>query len=530
MYSSIRSTLSLAALALAGQASLMAQTNVLTWHNDNARTGLNSAEKILTPANVRSSSFGQLFELKVDGKVDAQPLYVSGAYISGKGTHNVVYIATEHDSVYAFDADNGAALWQVSLLQPGETTSDTRGCNQVTPEIGITATPVIDASKGFLYVVAMSKDGAGRYYQRVHALWLSSGQDQYGSPITVQASVPGTGDGSNGTRSVFDPKQYKDRPGLLLVGNNLYTSWSSHCDIRPYAGWVISYDTSTGAQTGAFNAVPNGSDASPWNAGAGPAADAAGNVFVALGNGTFDTTLTASGFPGRGDFGNSVVKLTPSQSGLKATDYWTMYNSNAESDVDTDLGSGGLMLLPGQKDGNGTVRQLAVTAGKDTNLYVMDQANLGKYNPNSNANLYQQLPGVLSGGVWSSPAYFNGHVYYGSLFSPLRSFDVSSARLSSSPGSVTATSFTYPGTTPSVSSNGTTNGIVWAVENSSPAVLHAYDANNLATELYNSNQAASARDQFGPGNKFMTPTIVNGKVYVGTQNSVAVFGLLPAGK
>ena len=530
MLLSLRSTLSLAALAVAGQTALTAQTNVLTWHNDNARTGLNAAEKILTPANVNSAGFGQLFQLKVDGKVDAQPLYLSGAYISGKGTHNVVYVATEHDSVYAFDADNGNPLWQVSLLGQGESTSDTRGCNQVTPEIGITATPVIDAGKGFIYVVAMSKDGAGHYFQRVHALWLSSGQEEYGSPVTVQASVPGTGDGSNGTLSSFDAKQYKDRPGLLLVGNTLYTSWSSHCDIRPYSGWVISYDTTTGAQIGVFNATPNGNEAAPWNAGAGPAADAAGNVYVALGNGTFDTTLNASGFPSQSNFGNAVVKLTPTQSGLKATDYWTMYNSDAESDVDTDLGSGGLMLLPAQKDSSGTTRQLAVTAGKDSNLYVMDQANLGKYNPNSNANLYQQLPGALPNGVWSSPAYFNGHVYYSSLFSPLRSFNVSGARLSTTPSSVTATSFTYPGTTPSVSANGTSNGIVWAVENSTPAVLHAYDANNLATELYNSNQAPSARDQFGAGNKFMAPTIVNGKVYVGTQNSVAVFGLLPAGK
>lgn len=526
----LRPTLSLAALAIAGQLSLTAQNNVLTWHNDNARTGLNPAETILTPANVKSATFGQLFQVKVDGKVDAQPLYLSSAYISGKGTHNVVYVATEHDSVYAFDADNGTVLWQVSLLKAGETTSDARGCNQVTPEIGVTATPVIDAAKGFMYVVAMSKDSSGRYYQRVHALWLSSGAEEYGSPIDVQASVLGTGDGSNGTRTTFDPKQYKDRPGLLLIGNTVYTSWSSHCDIRPYTGWVIGYDTNTGAQSGVFNAVPNGSDAAPWNAGAGPAADAAGNIYVALGNGTFDTTLTAAGFPSAGDFGNSVVKLTPSTSGLKATDYWTMYNSNSESDVDADLGSGGLMLLPGEKDSSGTNRQLAVTAGKDSNLYVLDETNLGKYSPNSDATLYQQLTGVLTNGVWSSPAYFNGHVYYSSISSPLRSFDVKNARLSGTPGSVTATSFSYPGTTPSVSANGTSNAIVWAVENSSPAVLHAYDANNLATEFYNSNQAASARDQFGPGNKFMTPTIANGKVYVGTQNSVAVFGLLPAGK
>ena len=514
---------------LASPASLMGQTNVTTWHNDNARTGQNLTESILTPAKVNSSSFGVRFEVPVDGKVDAQPLYISAFSIPGKGTHNIVFAATEHDSVYAFDADTGKILWQVSLLKPGETPSDPRNCNQVSPEIGITATPVIDAGKHFLYVAAMSKDASGHYYQRLHALWLTSGADEYGSPVTVQATAPGNGDnGSNGTVT-FDPAQYKERPGLLLVGDTLYTSWSSHCDIRPYTGWMLSYSTGTGAQTGVFNFVPNGSEAAPWNAGAGPAADAAGNVFIALGNGTFDTQLNAQGFPSLGDYGNAVVKLNMLNGTLQATDYWTMYDSNAESGVDTDLGSGGVMLLPGQRDSKGAVRQLAVAAGKDANLYMMDQTNLGKFDASSNGTLYQELGHALSNGEWSSPAYFNGHVYYGSVGSVLRSFDVNDALLSSSPSSSTPESFTYPGTTPSVSAFGNLNGIVWAVENSNPAVLHAFDASNLGVELYNSNQAGSSRDHFGNGNKFITPTIANGKVYVGTQNSVAVFGMLPQG-
>jgi len=525
MVASPRYTVLLALLGTAATAAF-AQTDVLTWHNDNARTGQNLSESILTPAKVNPAGFGKLFEVKLDGKVDAQPLYLSALSIPGKGTHNVVYAATEHDTVYAFDADTGTILWQVSMLKPGEVPSDPRNCSQVTPEIGVTATPVIDRAKGFIYVAAMSKDAAGHYYQRVHALLLNSGVDEYGSPVNVTASVPGTGDGSSNGTDIFNPADLKERPGLLLVDNTLYTSWSSHCDIRPFSGWMIAYNTNTGQQTGVFDFTPNGSDAAPWNAGAGPAADVAGNIYISLGNGTFDTTLTPDGFPSLGDFGNSVVKLSLSRTGLHAVDYWTMFNSNSESSVDADLGSGGMMLLPAQRDSHGNTQNLAVAAGKDTNLYVMNQANLGKFNATSNTTLYQELAGALSNGVWSSPAYFNGHVYYGSVSSVLRSFDVNSALLSSSPSSSTPGTFTYPGTTPSVSALGNSNGIVWAVENSETAVLHAYDANNLGIELYNSSQAPG-RDKFGPGNKFVTPTIANGKVFIGTPNSVAVFGLLP---
>lgn len=414
------------------------------------------------------------------------------------------------------------------MLGTGETPSDPRNCGQVVPEIGITATPVVDRSKDLLYVAAMSKDAGGHYYQRVHALSLASGKDLYSG--VVQASTPGIGDGSSNGAVNFDPGQYKERPGLLLVGTTLYTSWGSHCDNKPYSGWVLSYSTDTGKQTGVFNFAPNGGEAAPWNAGAGPAADAAGNVFISLGNGTFDTGLTPRGFPRLGAYGNAVVKLSSTNGALEATDYWTMDNSNLESGGDTDLGSGGLMLLPSQVDSGGITRKLAVAAGKDSNLYVLNQESLGRYDASANATVYQVLPGALSNGMWSSPAYFNGHIFYGSVNSVLRSFDLRNARLSSSPSSSTTVAFAYPGTTPSVSAYGTQNGIVWAVENTSPAVLHAFDAGNLATEFYNSNQVAGGRDQFGSGNKFMTPMIANGKVYVGTPNSVAVFGILPKSK
>ncbi len=502
-----------------------AQTDVLTWHNDTARTGQNLTEAILTPTQVNATNFGLLTNILVDGKVDAQPLYVSGLYVANSGMHNVLIIATEHDSVYAVDADNGKVYWQKTMLPAGESTSDTRGCDQVVPEIGITATPVINRQtgpNGTIYLVAMSKNASGTYFQRIHALDLASGAELLNGPVVVQATFPGTGDGSSNGTVTFDPKQYKDRPALLLANNTLYTSWGSHCDSRPYAGWMMAYNPATLQQTSVIDFVPNGSDAAPWNAGAGPAADAAGNVYIALGNGTFDTTLTAQGLPAQADYGNSLVKLN---SKLAITDYWTMYNSDAESSHDTDLGSGGYMLLPDLTDATGITRHLSVAAGKDGNLYLANRDNLGHFDATNDGTIYQQLTGALPGGIWSSPAYFNGNIYYGSVNTNLRSFPLSQAKLGATP-QTTAATFGYPGTTPSVSAYNTTNGIIWATENTSPAVLHAYDATNLATELYNTSQAANSRDAFGTGNKFIAPTIANGKVYIGTTNSVAVFGFI----
>jgi hypothetical protein len=507
--------------ALSGQA----QTDVLTWHNDIGRTGQNQNELILTPALVNSTNFGLLANVVVDGKVDAQPLYVSALAING-GTHNVLFIATEHDSVYAVDADSGKVYWQKTMLKTGESPSDVRNCGQVVPEIGITATPVIDrnaGTHGTIFLVAMSKDQAGNYTHRIHALDLATGSDQADSPVAVQATFPGKGDGSSNGTVVFAPGQYKDRPALLLLNGSLYTSWSSHCDIRPYSGWMISYIESTLKQSAVINFAPNGSDAAPWNAGAGPAVDSSGYVYMALGNGTFDTTLTAQGIPSTADYGNSMVKMQAST--LAPVDYWTMYNSDSESNGDVDLGSGGLMVLPDQVDATGKTRHLAVAAGKDGNLYVADRDNMGHYDATNDGTIYEQLTGALPGGVWSSPAYFNSRVYYGSVGSSLRSFPVAQAQLNGNSIQTTTTTFGYPGTTPSISSYGSTNAIVWAPENSNPAVLHAYEAGNLATELYNSEQAGT-RDQFGTGNKFIVPTIANGKVYVATTNSVGIFGFL----
>ena len=501
--------------------------DVLTYHNDNARTGQNLNETILTPSNVNSTQFGKVFQITVDGKVDAQPLYASAVAIPSQGTHNVLFVATEHDSVYAFDADTGAQLWQVSLLQTGETTSDDRGCEQVTPEIGITATPVIDRSSGpngTIYVVAMSKDSSSAYHQRLHALDMTTGAEVFGGPKEVQATFPGTGDNSDGTNVIFDPKQYKERAALLLLNHVIYTGFSSHCDFAPYTAWIMAYNESTLGQVNVLDLTPNGQEGSFWMSGGGLAADTAGNIYALMANGTFDTTLNSNGFPNQNDYGNAFVKLSTANGGLTVADYFTMTNTVAESSIDQDLGSGGALLLPDMTDANGVTRHLAVGAGKDQAIYLVDRDNMGKFNPQAD-NIYQEFLSALPAGIYSTPAYFNGRLYYGPVNNNLLSFQFSSAKLQTPPTSSTSVTFAYPGATPSISANGASNAILWATENTNPAVLHAYDATDLSTELYNSNQAGT-RDQFGAGNKFITPTIANGKVYVGTTNGVGAFGLL----
>ena len=511
-------------LTVAAGTAMARGVDITTFKNDLNRSGQNLAESTLTLTNVAASTFGLLRLLPVDGLVDAQPLYLSALSAPG-GTFNTVFVATEHDSVYAFDSDSGATLWHVSLLGTGETPSDNRGCSQVTPEIGVTSTPVIDrtaGAHGTIYVVAMSIDGSSNYHQRLHALDVTTGAELLNGPVDISASFPATGTAT----SSFDPKAYEERAALLLSNGTIYTSWTSHCDGQPYGGWIISYAQSTLARNGVLNIAAN-SSAGPaiWMAGGGPAVDASGNIYLLSANGAFETTLDAKGFPSSQDYGNSFIKISSAGAGLSVLDYFTMSNEVAESNADQDLGSGGEMLLPDLTDSANTVRHLMVGAGKDGNIYVVDRDSMGKFTANSNNN-YQTLAGVLPGGIWSTPAYFNGTVYYSDVSGTLKAFAIASAKLSGTPQSQSATQFTYPGTAPSVSANGTAGAIVWAHENTSPAVLHAYDATNLAHELYNSNQAAANRDQFGAGNKYITPAIADGKVFVGTTNAVAVFGLL----
>jgi hypothetical protein len=504
-----------------------ASVDVTTFHYNNARDGLNAQETKLTLSNVNATQFGKIGFDAVDGLVDAEPLFLANLNAGGT-VRNVLFVATEHDSVYAFDADSGAQIWKASVLGTGETTSDIRSCGQVAPEIGIVETPAIDRSQGpngTIFLVAMSKDGSGNYHQRLHALDVTTGTEISGSPTEITATYPGNGANSSSGNVVFDPGQYKERAALLLVSGSVYIGFSSHCDIGPYTGWVMAYSESTLKQTQVLNLTPNGSEGSIWMAGDGIAADSAGNLFLLDANGTFDTKLDTNGFPASGDYGNAILKLTTSGT-LAVADYFEPYNTVAESNNDQDLGSGGGVLLPDLTDAQGRTRHLIVGGGKDNNLYLADRDNMGKFNSGSNSNLYQQLIGV--GPMFSTPAFFSGALYVGAVSSPLRMFPMTNAKLPAAPSTQSAVSFGYPGTSPAISANGTQNGIVWAAESStgSSAVLHAYDAADLTHELYNSQQAANSRDAFGNGNKYITPLVVNGKVYIGTPTGVAVFGLL----
>ncbi len=518
---------------------------VLTFHNDVARTGQNLNETILTPANVNVSQFGLVGTITVDGLVDAEPLYVGGLTING-ATHNVVFVATENDSVYAFDADTFTKLWQNQLLSgtsPAEVPSDNHGCDQVVPTIGVTSTPVIDLNagpNGTIFAVAMSKNGS-TYHQRIHALDLTTGLDRM-TATDIQATFSGSGTGSTGGVQTFNPGSYEERAALLLLNGTIYTTWTSHCDATPYNSWVIGFNESNLARNTILDMTANGASAAGhggqeggiWMAGAGPAADSTGNIYLLIGNGTFDTTLNGSNFPNMCDFGNSFMKLSTGATnctgtGLGVADYFTMHNaccgSSSESFTDADLGSGGVVVLPDLQSG-ATTLHLAVGAGKDGNLYVVNRDGMGKFSANNDNAIYQELGGALSGGVWSTPAYFNNTVYYGPVDNKLLAFSIANAQLSSTP-KTSSNTFGYPGTMPSISANGSSNGIVWALDTGTTGTLFAYNAASMA-QLFSGTFTATASA------KFATPMIANGKVYAGTGptsasngGSVAVFGMLP---
>jgi hypothetical protein len=448
-----------AALSMAVCISGFAGQDVLTWHNDVARTGQNLRESALTAANVNKQSFGKLFIIAVDGKVDAEPLYVHGLPMPNRGTRDVLFVTTEHDSVYAFDADSGEAFWQVRLLHAGETTSDNRDCGQIAPEIGITATPVIDRQQGphgVLYVVAMSKDAEGRYRQRLHAVDLQSGTEQLGGPVEIVAAYPDA--------PPFDPEQYAERAALLLVNGTLFLTWTSHCDIGRYNGWVMAYDARTLKQRSALNLTPSGNEGAIWQSGAGPAADPQGNVYVISGNGDFDSSLDASGFPARRDFGNSFLKIREVEGRLQVVDYFTMFDVQTENDHDDDLGSGGPLVLPDMLDPDGRLRHLVVGAGKDLNIYLLDRNAMGKFHGNRN-DVYEELPRAFQHKFARPiPAYFKGSLHYASTEDPLRQYRFQNGRILSSAASETSMRFVYPGASPSISANGTRDGIVWVLE------------------------------------------------------------------
>lgn len=502
-----------------------AKDNVLTYHNDQARTGLQPHETILTPANVKPATFGRQFSDLVDGFVYAQPLYVAGVLIPGKGRHNVVYVATENDSVYAFDADQpGPPLWHVSLLDGGTpvTTAEVN-CGQIVPRIGITGTPVIDLSSGTLYVVAMVRHGTisqPTYAQQLHALAIATGAEKFGGPVAIAGSTAGTGAGSVKGKIAFDPFLYVNRPGLALADGVVYIGFASHCDVGNYHGWLFGYDAKRLTLRASFNVTPNGLEGGLWEAGDAPDVDSEGHIYVLTGNGTFDA---ASGGP---DYGNSFVKLALRGNALRPIDFFTPFDQKQLNDQDLDVGGGGGVLLPKQP---GPHPNLIVGAGKNGVLYVVDRDHMGKYLPNGNTQIVQELHGKLAPN-FSTPAFWNGHLYIGSVNQPLQSYQLANGRFSPMPTSESADRFIYPGTTPAISSDGNKNAIVWALEDSAyisggPTALYAFDATDLSHELYSSAHAGP--DEKGdPAVKFTTPTIAHGRVYFGTEDRLDVYGLL----
>ena len=523
---------------------------VLTHHNNVARDGTNIQEFALAPSVVNQNSFGKLFSCPVDGAVYAQPLWVPALNIGGT-VHNVFLVATQHDSAYAFDADAKpcAQLWKTSLIPLTETPvpfADVgSGFGDIQPEIGVTGTPVIDLASKTMYLIAKSEGLIGTFHQRLHALDLATGNEKLGGPVVISASVPGTGDGSVGGFVSFNPHKEHERSGLALANGVVYTTWASHEDDNPYHGWIIGYNATTLAKVSVYNSTANGSRGGIWMAGAPPAFDSSGNLYASTGNGTFDADQIVTP---NNDFGDSILKLDPS-TGLTVSSWFTPFNQSFLDSVDLDLGSGAMVVMPDQT--TGPHPHLLVMCGKQGQAYLLNRDSLGQYCPASgggcsfDTNAVQSFTAFQSfGSFWGTPAFWQNRLYLGGTQEPpnagdkLKAFDFNPATGQFNPtaSSQSSTIYGYPGSTPSVSSQGATGGVVWDVDASQygppapgpgPAVLHAYDATNLATELWNSSQATAGRDVAGNAVKFSVPTVANGKVYLGTGTEVDVYGLLP---
>lgn len=510
--------------------------SILTGRSDVGRTGLNSHEVILTPTNVSSANFGRLFSYPVDGCMIAQPLVLANVSIPGGGVHNLVFAATEHDSVFAFDADNNTGanaspIWHTSFINPagGVTPLSTATDLQAStspgfygPEVGISSTPVIDPVSGTIYVVAKTKEitaNSTNYFHRLHALDVATGAEKFGGPIVIEGSVQGFGDGFEFPGVVsFLPWKHMTRPALLLNGGVLTVSFSSHQDFPPYHGWVFTYNPYTLQQLGVFCTTPNGSAGSIWQASSGPAADDQGNVYFETGNGTFNASDQ--------NFGDSVVKLSTTN-GLTLSDYFAPNNQLFLNLEDLDIGSAGLILLP-DAVGSAAHRHLLVAGSKTGVFWLLDRDNLGQFNIAGDNQIVQEIAGAVAG-MWVTPAYFNGRIYYCAGGDYIKAFAVSNAVIQTTPVSQSLGTISYPGSSLSISANGVDAAIVWALDSSAhlggPAVLHAYNAEDLTQELYSSDQNAS-RDFPGIAIKFTMPTIANGKVYIGTADRLSVFGNL----
>jgi hypothetical protein len=550
---------------------------VLTYHNDPSRDGSNTREFALSSSTVTTATFGKLFSCGVDGAIYAQPLWMRGLSIGG-GIHNVIFVATQHDSVYAFDADAHPCVtyWHVNLLDTshggtsGEKSvswNDVGNCfGDIYPEVGVTGTPLIDAVTRTIYLVSASEKNAtspgncsntgATFFHRLHALDIFSGNEKFSAPVTIAASVPGTGDGSVGGMVSFNSQLHHQRSGLAEAGGRIFVVFAAHEDATPYHGWVIAYKAlNVQQQVAVFNTTPNGmngADGGIWGGGGAPAVDGGGDIYVTTGNGVFDESPPPPNF----DYGDSILRLhfvtgnTMNGVNLSVAGYFTPDDQLHLAQSDGDLGSGAAVLLPLQTSGAGP-QHLLVQTGKEGVVYLIDRDHMGQFNPMNNDQIVQSFSGP-TGGLWGTPAFWRNNLYIGGQSDSVRQFTFDPAKEMFNPAvaSLSSQVYGYPGTTPSVSSLGVNHGIVWAIDSSlygfaspnagvncsvvpvpaactGPAVLHAYDATNLTLEYWNSSMAANNRDRAGNAVKFTPPTVANGKVYVGTRTGVYVYGLLP---
>jgi hypothetical protein len=501
---------------------------MMTYHGDGFRSGLNGQERALAPSRVNTTTFKKLFTRSVDGQIYAQPLYVANLLI-GTSYQNVVYIATQHDSVYAFNADGKmtSPIWKRNFLGTNITTVPRTSTNLISVEIGITGTPVIDSSSKTLYVAATTIE-SGVMKHKLHALNLTTGAEKYGGPVTISGSYAGV---------AFAPSRHLQRPALLLVNGEVIICFGSHGDSLPYQGWMFGYGVSGGTlhRTGVFSTAPSSNGAAAiWNSGGGPAADTNGNIFVVTGNGDFD--LPTGGMSG----GDSFLKLTLSNGVFNLVDFYTPSNESTLNTQDQDLGSGGPMIAPTQS--GAAIPNLILCGGKDGIIYVVNRSNMGHFNATADPAVQKLIIGQPEpiNGNWFTPANWNGYVYFGGTDESVMAFKYTNGLLPTSPSSQTTTMFGYPGTSATVSASGTSNGIVWVLDNSKfvggarggtvnpagPAILHAYRADDLNLEIYNSSQAGT-RDTAGNAIKFTVPMVANGHVYVGGAKQLTVYGISP---
>jgi len=500
-----RNIFSFIVLLLSGVTTLTAQLSVVTYHNDNARTGQYLDEILLTPANVQAGLFEKRYFLALDGTVYAQPLYLSRVHIAGQGFHNVLFVATSHDSLYALDADDESAapLWQVSFLNAASGVSTVSaadvGCNLM-PELGITGTPVIDPDSGTIYLIAYTKESANQYVYRLHALDVTNGSERPGSPVEIQP--PG-----------FVALAHKQRGALLLSNGVIYSTWSGNCDLGTYHGWVIAHDATTLNLSGFFNSSPGDRGSSFWNGGAGPAADAQGGIYVVSANGDFDGDAALA------EYDESVLRIMPAPD-LLAADQFTPFNKQTLDAQDLDLGSSGALVLPDEA-GSPSHPHVLFTSGKEGRMYLLDRDALGGVQTGSDAGSLASLPDPGVHATFGAAAYFNGSIYIAPVDSPMFAFGVAGASLASSASAFTSNQNGHPGATPSISASGSNDGIVWAITADDGGRLLAYDATDLST-LYDSNARAS--DQLPGYVEFSVPTIADGKVVAAAGSGVAVYG------